>query len=47
MATNWVLSQFCIVQQSGGNIMTEEGDYISLEEFDNTTWTVTTEVGSG
>jgi hypothetical protein len=47
MPTNWVLSQFCLVQESGGNILTEDGEYISLEEFDSTVWAIDTEAGSG
>jgi hypothetical protein len=47
MATNWVLTEFCLIQESGGNILTEESDYIALQEFDSTVWTVTTEAGSG
>jgi len=48
MATNWVVTQFCIIQESGGNILTEvSSDYISLEEFNSTVWTPDTEVGSG
>jgi hypothetical protein len=46
-ATNWVLDEFDLVQESGGNILHEDSDYICLQEFDSTTWPEITTVGSG
>jgi hypothetical protein len=36
--TNWVFDNFNLIQESGGNIQTQEGLNISLQEFDNTNW---------
>jgi len=47
MATNWVVENFCIIQESGGNILAEDSDYISLQEYNNTVWTEQTSTGSG
>ena len=45
--TNWVLDLFDLVQESGGNILHQDGDYICLQEFDSTTWPAITTTGSG
>jgi hypothetical protein len=48
MSTNWVRTQFCIVTEEGYNLLTEvDEDYISLDEFDNTEWTIESTVGTG
>ena len=47
MATNWVIENFCLIQESGGKILTELSDYIALQEFDSTTWTAQTDTGDG
>ena len=47
MATNWVIEDFCLVQESGGNILAEDSDYIALQEFNSTVWTEQTSTGSG
>jgi len=46
-ATNWVIDEFDLIQESGGNLLHEDGDYICLQEFDSTTWPTITTVGSG
>ena len=45
--TKWVVNNFDLIQESGGNIYTESGLIISLQEFDSTVWTIDTETGSG
>ena len=45
--TNWVIENFNLIQQSGGNIKTEDGVNIALQEFDSTNWTIDTDTGSG
>ena len=45
--TNWVYDEFDLVQETGGNILPEDGDYICLQEFDSTTWPAQTSAGSG
>ena len=47
MATNWVVENFIIIQESGGNILAEDSDYIALQEFNNTVWAEQTSTGSG
>ena len=47
MATNWVLDLFNIVQEDGGNILTEDELYICLQEFNSTEWEVDTATGNG
>jgi hypothetical protein len=32
--TNWVITNFAIIQEGGGNMFTEDGFTICLEEFD-------------
>jgi hypothetical protein len=45
--TNWVIDNFCIVQELGGNIETEDGLLLSLQEYDNVNWVIDTGTGSG
>ena len=45
--TNWVYDEFDLVQETGGNILHEDGDYICPQEFDSTTWPAQTSAGSG
>ncbi len=48
MTTNWVIDNFCLVQESGGNLYTEDvPDLIALQEFDSTVWTEETDTGNG
>lgn len=47
MATNWVVEDFCLLQESGGNILTEAEDFIALDEYNSTDWTEQTSTGSG
>jgi len=36
--TNWVFDNFDLIQEAGGNLLTEDGFYISLEEFNTSVW---------
>lgn len=45
--TNWELDSFDLIQESGGNILTEDSLYICLEELDTTVWEIETGTGSG
>lgn len=47
MPTNWVLDLFNIVQEEGGNILTEDELYICLQEFNNPEWEVESATGNG
>jgi hypothetical protein len=47
MSTNWVLDLFNIVQEDGGNILTEDELYICLQEFNGTEWEVDAATGNG
>jgi hypothetical protein len=48
MPTNWVIENFCIIQETGGNILDEEEeDYLALDQFNSTDWEEQTSVGSG
>ena len=48
MATNWVIDNFCIVQETGGNIYTEDGfGLLALQEHQSTIWVENTETGNG
>ena len=48
MTTNWVIDNFCLIQEAGGNLLTEDGlSLISLQEFDSTVWTEETSTGNG
>ena len=46
--TNWVVDNFTIIQQSGGNLITDDDDkYIALAEFKNVVWTTNETTGNG
>jgi len=45
--TNWVFDNFDLIQEAGGNLLTEDGFYISLEEFNTAVWTEETDTGNG
>tara|TARA_R110002012_G_scaffold298514_2_gene497012 strand:+ start:946 stop:1089 length:144 start_codon:yes stop_codon:yes gene_type:complete len=47
MPTNWVVENYCLLQESGGNILTEQSDYIALQEYNSTDWEEQTSSGSG
>jgi len=48
MSTNWVIDLFDLIQESGGNLLTEDGDsLICLQEFNATDWTQDTTTGNG
>ena len=47
MSTNWVLDLFNIVQEGGGNLLTEDDLYICLQEFNNTDWEIESAIGNG
>jgi len=45
--TNWVLDDFNIIQEQGGNLLTESNKFIARAEFKNTVWTTTEATGNG
>ena len=48
MPTNWVRTQFCIVTETGHNLLTEvDEEYIALDEYDSTVWTIDSTEGAG
>jgi hypothetical protein len=47
MPTNWVIDDFILIQESGGNILMEDDDYIARQEWNSTTWTEQTTTGDG
>lgn len=47
MPTNWVIENFCLIQEDGGNILMEDSALVSLQEFDSTAWTEQTATGAG
>jgi hypothetical protein len=47
MPTNWVIENFYIIQETGGNILDEEEDYLALDQFNSTDWEEQTSAGSG
>ena len=48
MTTNWVIDNFCLIQETGGNLLTEDGlSLIALQEFNSTVWTEDTDTGNG
>ena len=48
MTTNWVIDNFCLIQETGGNLLTEDGlNLIALQEFNSTVWTEDTDTGNG
>lgn len=47
MTTNWVIDLFDLVQEEGGNILTEDDLYLCLQEFQSSVWTKDTSTGNG
>lgn len=47
MATNWVIDLFDLVQEEGGNILTEDDLYLCLQEFQSSVWAKDTSSGNG
>lgn len=48
MPTNWVVDNFCLVRETGGNILMEDGiNLVSLQEFESTEWVEVTDTGNG
>jgi len=45
--TNWVLDNFNIIQEGGGNLLTENNKYMSRQEFKNVVWTTDEATGNG
>mgnify|MGYP003144382178 CR=1 FL=1 len=45
--TNWVVDDFTIIQENGGNIITENDKYIALAEFKDVVWTTSETTGNG
>ena len=45
--TNWVLDNFNIIQEQGGNLLTESNKFIARAEFKNIVWTTTEATGNG
>jgi hypothetical protein len=47
LTTNWVIDNFCLIQETGGNLLTEDGLNLALQEFNSTVWTEDTDTGNG
>ncbi len=47
MPTNWVNDDFDLIQESGGNILYEDEDYVALQEGNSTVWAEDTATGDG
>lgn len=50
--TNWVTENWTLIQESGGNIFMEDSTaadpvYVSLQEYESTSWPPITTTGSG
>ena len=45
--TNWVLDDFNIIQEQGGNLLTESNKFIARAEFKDIVWTTTEATGNG
>lgn len=50
--TNWVTENWTLIQESGGNIFMEDSTptdpvYVSLQEYESTSWPPNTTTGSG
>jgi len=45
--TNWVLDDFNIIQEQGGNLLTESNKFIARAEFKNIVCTTTEATGNG
>lgn len=47
MTTNWVYDLFDIIQEDGGNILTEDDLILCQQEFQSSVWTKDTSSGNG
>jgi hypothetical protein len=45
--TNWVLDNFNIIQEEGGNLLTENNKFIARAEFKDVVWTTDEATGDG
>ena len=45
--TNWVLDNFNLIQEEGGNILTEDNKFVARQEFKNVVWTTDEATGNG
>jgi len=45
--TNWVLDNFNLIQEGGGNILTEDNKFVARQEFKNVVWTTDEATGNG
>lgn len=45
--TNWVLDNFNLIQEGGGNILTENNKFVARQEFKNVVWTTDEVTGNG
>lgn len=45
--TNWVFEKFNLIQEEGGNILTEDGKFIARQEFKDIIWTTDETTGNG
>lgn len=45
--TNWVLDNFNIIQEEGGNLLTENNKFIASAEFKDVVWTTDEATGDG
>ena len=45
--TNWVLEKFNLIQEEGGNILTEDNKFIARQEFKDVVWTTDEATGNG
>ncbi len=45
--TNWVLDNFNIIQEEGGNLLTEDNKFIARAEFKDVVWTTDEATGNG
>jgi len=45
--TNWVLDSFNIIQEEGGNLLTENNKFIARAEFKDVVWTTDEATGNG
>tara|TARA_R100000781_G_scaffold71146_1_gene44594 strand:+ start:690 stop:896 length:207 start_codon:yes stop_codon:yes gene_type:complete len=45
--TNWVLDNFNVIQEEGGNVLTEDSKFIARQEFKDVVWTTDEATGNG
>ena len=45
--TNWVLDNFNLIQEEGGNGLTEDSKFIARQEFKDVVWTTDEATGNG